>query len=135
MKKSDTPQDKSALDNFTKDMCYVTDDSGKYTTEQSRGWEVKAIALNLTWDDVKQRVEKAKEDLVKGKYSPIKYFMESKMMDIGIVSSYTGFWKWQVKRHVKPTVFKNLSEKKLMKYAKLFEISINELKNPNFNAD
>lgn len=135
MKKSDTPQDKSALDNFTKDVCYVTDDSGKYTTEQSRGWEVKATALNLTWDDVKQRVEKAKEDLLKGKFSPINYFMESKMMDIGIVSSYTGFWKWQVKRHVKPTVFKNLSENKLMKYAKLFEVSINELKNPNINAD
>ena len=46
MKKSDTPQDPSLLDNFTKDVYYVTDDSGKYITEKSRGWEVKATALN-----------------------------------------------------------------------------------------
>ncbi len=135
MKKSETPQDPSVLDNFTKDVCYVTDDSGKYTTEQSRGWEVKATALNLTWDDVKQRVEKAKENLLKGKYSPINYFMESKMMDIAIVSSYTGFWKWQIKRHFKPNVFNNLSEKKMLKYAKLFEVSIDELKKPKFDAN
>ena len=135
MKKSDTPQDPSLLDNFTKDVYYVTDDSGKYITEKSRGWEVKATALNLTWEDVKQRVEKAKEDYLKRKCSPINYFMENKMMDINIVSSYTGFWKWQVKRHFKPAVFNNLSEKKLLKYAKLFEISVDELKNPKFDAD
>jgi len=129
MKKSDTPQDPSLLDNFTKDVYYVTDDSGKYVTEKSRGWEVKATALNLTWEDVKQRVEEAKEGYFKGKCSPINYFMENKMMDINIVSSYTGFWKWQVKRHFKPAVFNNLSEKKLLKYAKLFEISVDELKN------
>ncbi|OFX32126.1 MAG: hypothetical protein A2X08_13360 [Bacteroidetes bacterium GWA2_32_17] len=135
MKKSDTPQDPSLLDNFTKDVYYVTDDSGKYVTEKSRGWEVKATALNLTWDDVKQRVEKAKEDYFKGKCSPINYFMENKMMDLNIVSSYTGFWKWQVKRHLKLNVFNNLSEKKLLKYAKLFEISVDELKNPKFDAN
>ena len=135
MKKSDTPQYPSLLDNFTQDVYYVTDDSGKYITEKSRGWEVKATALNLTWEDVKQRVEEAKEGYFKGKCSPINYFMENKMMDINIVSSYTGFWKWQVKRHFKPAVFNNLSEKKLLKYAKLFEISVDELKNPKFDAN
>ena len=43
-------------------------------------------------------------------------------------ASYVGFWQWRVKRHLKPKVFKKLSEKTLQKYADVFEISLNELK-------
>ena len=49
-------------------------------------------------------------------------------MDIGIVSAYTGFWKWTIKQHLKPAAFKKLSEKKLNKYAEAFNISVEELK-------
>ncbi len=135
MKKSEIPQDPSVLDKFTTDVCYVTDDSGKYTTEQSRGWEVKATALNIAWKEIEQRIKKAKEEVINGKLSPIYYYMEKKLMDLSLISSYTGFWKWQIKRHFKPVVFKRLSEKKMLKYAQLFEVSINELKNPDFNAN
>ena len=45
-----------------------------------------------------------------------------------IVSAYTGFCKWQVKRHLKPEVFRKLSDKKLKKYADVFEVSVEELK-------
>jgi hypothetical protein len=54
--------------------------------------------------------------------------MEKKLMDLQLLSDYTGFWKFTIKRHMKPGVFKNLSEKKLSKYAKAFDISIDELK-------
>ena len=54
-------------------------------------------------------------------------------MDIPIVSAYTGFWKWQVKQHLKPSVFERLSEKKLAKYAVIFEVSVEELKTMNLN--
>jgi hypothetical protein len=49
-------------------------------------------------------------------------------MDVGIVAAYTGFWKWQVKRHLKYSVFQKLSPSKLAKYAELFEVSQEELK-------
>ena len=49
-------------------------------------------------------------------------------MDLSIVASYTGFWKWQIKRHLKPSVFNKLSEAKLKKYADVFEITVEELK-------
>jgi hypothetical protein len=54
--------------------------------------------------------------------------MEYRLMDIGILSDYTGFWKWQIKRHLKPEVFKRLSEKKLQKYAEAFNVSAEDLK-------
>jgi hypothetical protein len=54
--------------------------------------------------------------------------MEMKLMDIPIVAAYTGFWKWQVRRHLKPSVFNKLSERKLKKYAEIFEVSVDDLK-------
>jgi len=51
-------------------------------------------------------------------------------MDPGILAAYTGFWQWQVKRHMKAVVFKKLSDAKLQKYADLFDIKLSELKNP-----
>lgn len=130
MKKSEIPQDKSKLEGFTREVDYAVDDSGKYTAALSTGWEVKTSALNLAWDDIRERVKTAKEKVLNGEASPVLFFMELKLMDPGILSSYTGFWQWQVKRHMKASVFKKLTDKKLQKYAELFEISMEELKNP-----
>jgi hypothetical protein len=63
------------------------------------------------------------------------YLMEYKLMDIGILSDYTGFWKWQIKRHLKPEVFKKLSDKELKKYAEAFNIKIEDIKTMNVHED
>ena len=130
MKKTEIPQDKSLLEGFTREVDYAVDESGRYTAALSTGWEVKTSALNLAWDDIHRRVNDAKQKVMRGEASPILFFMELKLMDPAILSAYTGFWKWQVKRHMKASVFKNLSDKKLKKYANLFEIKLEELKNP-----
>jgi hypothetical protein len=61
--------------------------------------------------------------------------MELRLMDIGIIAGYTGFWNWQIKRHMKPAVFARLSEKKLQKYADTFNVSIAQLKTMNIDED
>lgn len=129
MKKEDIPQDDGALTKFTREVVYAVDSAGNYTTELSSGWEVKATALDVAWEDIAQRVDSARRKVLSNEISPLLYFMELRLMDIGIVAAYTGFWKWQVKRHMKPAVFKKLSHKKLQKYADLFELSIDDLKN------
>ncbi len=129
MKKEDLPQDESALKNVTRELMYVKNKEGKYTTDLSTGWEVKKNALDNAWDDIKERSEEARLAVKNGKKSPICYFMELKIMDLTILSGYTGFWGFTIKRHMKPNVFKSLSDKKLNIYAKAFEISLDELKN------
>lgn len=129
MKKEDLPQDSSALAGVTREVCYVKDSNGKYTSDLSTGWDVKKQALDNAWDDIKERVEEAALQVKNGEVSPVYYFMELKLMDLTLLSSYTGFWKWTIKRHFKPSVFKALSDAKLIIYAKTFEISIEELKN------
>lgn len=135
MKKEELPQDPSVLDKFTKDLCYVVDESGNYTTGLSRGWEVKAAALDLAWDDIKERIEEARQKALKGEISPLLFFMELRLMDLDTLAGYSGFWKWQIKRHMKPGVFKNLSDKKLERYAKVFEVSVDDLKNVRGNEN
>jgi hypothetical protein len=129
MKKEELPQDKSALAAMTRELMYVKDSEGKYTTDLSTGWEVKKAALDNAWDDIKERVEAARIAVKNGEKSPVYYFMELRLMDFPVLSGYTGFWTFTIKRHMKPAVFRSLSDKKLTIYAKAFEISVEELKN------
>ena len=135
MKKEEIPQDNGALNKLTKEVCYAVDNDGKYITELSTGWEVKANALDAAWQDIEQRVATAKQKVLKNEASPLLYFMELRLMDIPIVSAYTGFWKWTIKQHMKPKVFEKLSEKKLQQYATAFNISVAELKTMNVHED
>ena len=135
MKKENIPQDPSALDKFTKEVCYAVDDNGKYVTELSRGWEVKATAQDITWNDIEQRIATAKQKVLNKEASPILFFMELRLMDIGIVASYTGFWKWTIKQHLKPNIFDKLSDKKLQKYAEAFNTTVQDLKTMTVHED
>ena len=130
MKKDEVPQDKSNLEsaNF-KELCYAVDENGDYTTVNSSGWDPKKIALDNAIEDINQRVENAKTRVLNNQTSPIEYYMELHKMDITILASYVGLWKWRVKRHFKPAVFNKLSQNVLQKYADVFEVSIDQLKN------
>lgn len=129
MKKSEVPQDKSTLENFSREVCYAKDDNGSYNTALSTGWSVKAEALENAWEEIDRLKEEARKEVAAGLKSPIYYFMQHKLMDITLLAAYTGFWKITVRRHFKPSVFEKLSEKKLSTYADVFEISMQELKN------
>jgi hypothetical protein len=133
MKKEDVPQDLGALGKITKEVCYATDESGKYTTQLSNGWDIKSTALDTAWQQLEERIAAAKQKVLNNEASPILFFMEKGLMDIQILAGYTGFWQWQVKRHLKPDVFNNLSDKKLEKYAEVFNVSVADLKTMTVN--
>ena len=128
MKKEEIPQDKSTLENITKEMYYVKGDDGKYDTGLSKGWSVKAEALESAWDDIDNEVEEARTAVQNGKKSPVYFFMKKELMDDSILASYVGMMKFRVKWHFKPGVFKRLKHATLLKYAKVFNISVEELK-------
>jgi hypothetical protein len=133
MKKEDVPQDLGALGKVTKEVCYATDENGKYTTQLSNGWDIKSTALDTAWQNVEERIAAAKQKVLNKEASPILFFMEKALMDIEILAGYTDFWQWQIKRHLKPDVFNALSEKKLQKYADVFNVSVADLKTMTVN--
>lgn len=130
MKANQVPQDQSSLSKKSlKELCYAVDEDGKYTTALSSGWEPKTVALDGSMQLIQQRIEQAKHLVVNGQASPIVYFMEKSKMDLSILASYVSMWKWRVKRHFNPKVFAKLSNRILKKYADVFEVSVEELKN------
>ncbi|MBE9464129.1 hypothetical protein ACFP1I_06965 [Dyadobacter subterraneus] len=129
MKKEDLPQEPGALSRLTRELCYVKNEDGKYETALSKGWDIKKEALDSAWVEVNDRVEEARKAVANGEKSPVYYFMELNLMDLVVLSGYTGFFSFFIKRHFKPSVFKTLSDKKLEKYAQVFDISVSELKN------
>ena len=135
MKKEDVPQDHSSLGNITKEICYATDNTGKYVTQLSRGWEIKTTALDVAWNEIDERIKTARQKVLDNEASQVLYFMELRLMDAGIVAAYTGFWKWQIKKHMKPAAFKKLSKEKLKRYAEAFNISVEDFINMKVNED
>lgn len=135
MKKDSIPQDESSLaSKDMKEVCYAVDENGEYSTALSTGWKPKTIALEVTMNDLNERIENAKKSVLDGKKSPIVYFMELSRMDWSILASYMGKPKWIIKRHAKPKVFKQLKDTVIKKYAEVFEIEVNELTDFNENS-
>lgn len=130
MKKQEVPQDDAnMLEGKFTEPCYAVDEDGKYTKVGSVGWEPKNVIMQQAWDAVHERVEEIRERVEANDLSPIAYYMEKQLMDLSVLSGYTGFFRWTVKRHLRMKNFIKLKDIKLQKYADAFEISIETLKN------
>ncbi len=108
-------------------LMYATDGQGHYTGVPSAGWEAENIATQSAWDEVNDSLEEAALAVKNGELSPIAYFMHKCLMDETILARYVGKWRRTVRRHMKPSHFKKLSQATLEKYAAVFGISTEEL--------
>lgn len=109
-------------------LMYATDKDGRYTGVPSVGWEAENTATEQAWNEIEASLAETAAKVRAGKLSPIAYFMERSLMDIGLLANYMGKWRWTVKRHFRPAVFTGLKEETLAKYAAVFNISVTELK-------
>ena len=134
MKKSEVPQDSGRIvQKGSRELYYAVDENGEYTTALSTGWEAKNIVQDHTMQVLQFEIDEAKANVKAGKISPIYYFMLLTRMDIGVLSGYTGFWKWRIKRHFQPQIFERLNNRQLQRYAGAFDITVVELK--SFKGD
>ena len=127
MEKDKVPQDEGITAGISREVQYAVNKDGKYEKVLSKGWEPKNIVNELAWDDIKEKIDIANEKINSGKASPLLYFMEKSIMDVSILASYIELPKWKVKRHLKPKGFKKLKQELLENYAKIFEISVDDL--------
>jgi hypothetical protein len=130
MKEKEVPQDQINMFNGKPpDVMFAVDENGNYIRVKSAGWEPKNEVLRQAWEEVNENIEEARRKVATGEKSAIFYFMHKNIMDIRLLAEYTGLWRWQVKRHLKPGIFKKLSDKTLEKYKTAFRLdSIEEIK-------
>ncbi|MCP4681114.1 MAG: hypothetical protein GY864_02130 [Desulfobacterales bacterium] len=127
MKKEDVPQDAGISGNYGKEICYAVDNDGHYSLVPSLGWEPKNIANSQAWELIEQEVKNVIKRIKIGKLSPIAYHMKKNQMDIKLMAKYIQLSRFRVRRHLKPSVFRRLGNDILMRYANIFEISVDQL--------
>ncbi len=129
MKIKDVPQDDDGFleEGKVRDMCYAVDEDGNYKQVLSIGWNPKNEAMKLALQLVNEQVEKTKQQVIEGKLSPIAYYMEKCIMDVKLVSQYTGIPKRKIRKHLNPDVFIKLNPAEIEIYAKVFNISNTDL--------
>ena len=132
MKAKDVPQDDAnMLQGKLREPIYSLDENGNYNTVKSVGWNPKNEVMKEAWDQVNEKVEHARNKVLSGEMSPLGYYIEKNIMDIGLVAKYMGIWRWTVKRHLKPNIFARLKEETLEKYAQVFNITKEQLIDTN----
>lgn len=110
-----------------KKLVYAIDKDGHYTGVGSAGWDAENEATKQAWEAIDDELKETEQQVRNGTVSPIAYFMHKKLMDVGLLAKYAGKWQWQIKRHLKPEVFKKLDSKTLEKYAEIFGVSKEQL--------
>lgn len=127
MKIKEIPQDSIKTLGGEKKALYALDENGRYTTATTTGWEVEEIVLLDALADYDRKAEEARQRVLKNRTSPIEYFMYIRRMDLTTLAQAMGLFKWQVKRHLKPEIFRKLHEPVLRQYADLLRIPIRAL--------
>ena len=129
MKISEVPQDAIKTMKGVKKALYAVDERGEYTRTATRGWEVEEIVLTQVIDDFEEKAKETAARVRRGETSPVEYFMNKKWMDPVTLAQAMGLYRWQIKRHFKPGVFKKLDGGTLAEYARLFGVSVETLTN------
>ncbi len=108
------------------------DDKGKYNTKIERYHDHLMMSVPFA-DAFLEKAEEVKERILREEASPIEYFMYKRLLEPKFLAQAMDIAVWRLKRHFKPNVFKKLDQGTLQKYAKIFNVTLDDL--INFRED
>lgn len=120
------PQDKSTTYGGYSKVVYATKD-GVYTSAITNGWQDEEYATLQAVDALKLQTDEAYHLVKTAQKSPLYFYMLAYRHDIASLAQCSGFFRWQVKRHLVPKIFNKLSIAKLSCYARALNLSIEQL--------
>ncbi len=125
MDAADVPQEGSATYGGHLKAVYARADDGRLGLVQSRGWEVEEIVTRQAVEAFEELTAAARERVRAGQSSPLEVHMYRARMDIALLAQATGLWRWQVRRHMRPTA--RLSTALRARYAQALGIDPDQL--------
>lgn len=128
MKTDEVPQDPESAHAGQKKLIYAVDERGCYQAVGSQGWATEAYATTLAVRELERQEAEALEDWQQGRVSVIQYLMYHHRLDPAGLAQATGLWKWRVRRHLRPDIFPRLSSRTLQRYAEVFGMDLQQLK-------
>lgn len=130
MNRDDVPQEDNVIFRGGRKAVYACGEEGKYEITPSTGWKVEEIVTLQAVDEFR-RLEKEAWDAFKERRSaPLEVWMYRRRMTLKTLAECSGFWQWQVKRHLKYSNFEVLNPKKIAVYLDVLDITRDELYNP-----
>ena len=127
MKKTEVPQDRLPEYGSERRALYAVDDSGHYATAPSAGWKADQVVNEQACHEYHRLAAEALERARAGAASPLEFHMYDRRMEVESLAPAAGFWRWQVRRHLKPAVFAMLSPATLSRYAEAMGLSVEQL--------
>jgi hypothetical protein len=127
MKKEEVPQQAAKAFMGRSKALYATDENGEYRIVGSSGWEAEEIVLDQAIAEYEQQLAEVVPKIKAGQASTLEYHMYKCRMDVLLLAQSSGFFQWQVRRHLRPEIFKKLSAAKKERYAEALGLSIPQL--------
>jgi hypothetical protein len=128
MKRSEVPQDGRPEYRGERRALYAVDDTGRYATVPSAGWNADGVVNQQAVDEYARLAQEARARAIAGTSSPLEFHMYDRRMEVPTLSQATGLWQWRVRRHLRPDHFARLSAAVLARYAEALGISVEDLK-------
>ena len=128
MNENEVPQDGIPTYGGRRKLFYAVDKDGTYVTVRSSGWEAEAIATGSALDEIQRQRRDAWRRATSGATSPLEYYMHCRRMDLALLAKTTGFSRWRIRRHFKPTVHKRLTDRVLRRYSEALGIEVTTLR-------
>jgi len=128
--KQNTGETDGLLYTYNRELFYHFDKEKGFSREIDYQVPANQTIIKQSWDAAEQRLDEVRSLIRAGKRSPIAYYMEKTLMEIPILADYMEMGKWRIRKHMKPKGFNKLKPEILEKYASIFGISVDALKNP-----
>ncbi|MGA7965907.1 MAG: hypothetical protein WCB49_08495 [Gammaproteobacteria bacterium] len=127
MKKEDVPQQNAKAFMGHSKVLYAEDAEGRYVKEPCSGWEAEEIVLEQAISEFDQLAADAWERTRGGTGSALEYHMYRERMDVLLLAQSTGYFKWRVRRHLRPGAFAALPAARRERYAEALGKPADEL--------
>jgi len=123
----EVPKEANATLEGVQKVMYAKNDQGEFE-RYNYGSSVEEFATKIAVEEYELLKQECLEQIKQGITSPIAYFMYENRMDLPTLSSAVGMFQFRVKRHLRMSVFQKMSDTLLEKYAEVFNINLQELK-------
>ncbi|MDR7306082.1 hypothetical protein [Rhodoferax saidenbachensis] len=127
MNVSDVPQEGNRTLGHHRKALYAKDTSGRMVLVASKGSEVDETVTLQAVERLHAFAEDARKRCLAGQTAPLEVWMWTQRMDLALLSQVTGIWQWRIRRHLRPSVFANLTPTQLQCYALALGLSVEQL--------
>lgn len=117
MKRANVPQDNAKAFMGLSKVLYAEDADGRYVPAPCNGWEAEEIVLDQAIAEFERLATEAWQRARQGDGSALEYHMYRERMDVVLLAQSTGYFKWRVRRHLRPGAFAALPAKRQLRYA------------------